>query len=184
MVKMEATLRKDILEETYKDMEKLILKVTWKFQTRYGGEIDDLIGQANLLFILAFDEYDESKKTQLSTWLWHYINRGLWNYIKTENHKNNHISIDDEDKNINPQTSDSFSILELLDELEQDTLLIIRLFLETPNELIASILNEGKQMNHIQGFMRRRLRNRLKQLGWTLKRVTEAFDKIKEAIQY
>ncbi len=181
---MEATLRKDILEETYKDMEKLILKVTWKFQTRYGGEIDDLIGQANLLFILAFDEYDESKKTQLSTWLWHYINRGLWNYIKTENHKNNHISIDDEDKNINPQTSDSFSILELLDELEQDTLLIIRLFLETPNELIASILNEGKQMNHIQGFMRRRLRNRLKQLGWTLKRVTEAFDKIKEAIQY
>ena len=177
-------LRKDTLKETYKDMEKLILKVTWRFQTRYGGEIDDLIGQANLLFIYAFDEYDETKKTKLSTWLWHYINIGLWNYVKTENHKNNHISIDDEEVNINPQTSDSFSVIELLDELERDTLLIIRLFLETPNELIASVLDDGKQMNHIQGFMRRRLRNRLKQMGWTLRRISEAFEKIKEAVQY
>ena len=181
---METALRKNILEETYKDMEKLILKVTWKFKTRYGGEIDDLIGQANLLFIYGFDEYDETKKAKLSTWLWHYINTGLWNYIKTENHKNNHISIDDEEVNINPQTSDSFSVIELLDELEQDTLLIIRLFLETPNELIASVIDDGKQMNHMRGFMRRRLRNRLKQMGWTISRIKKAFEKIKEAVQY
>lgn len=181
---MNTVLRKDTLGETYKDMEKLVLKVTWRFQTRYGGEIDDLIGQANLLFILAVDEYDETKQAQLSTWLWHYINKGLWNYVKAENHKNNHISIDDEDKNINPQILDSFSILELLDELEQDTLLIIQLFFETPNEIIQGVLDDGKQMNHMQGYMRRRLRNRLKQMGWTIKRISEAFKKIKEAVQY
>jgi len=180
---METALRKDVLEETYEDMENLILKITWNFHTRNGGDIDDLIGQANLLFIYAFDKYDENKKAELSTWLWHYINKGLKTYIRKErNH--NYISIDDKDRNINPQTFDSFSIIELLDELEQDTLTVIQLFLETPNEIIQSVLDNGKQMKHMRGYMRRRLRNRLKQMGWTIRRISEAFEKIKEAIQY
>jgi len=180
---METTLRKDVLNETYEDMKNLIFTITWKFQARNGGEIDDLIGQANLLFILALDEYDETRQAQLSTWLWIYINKGLRNYTRKER-RHTLISIDDEDRNINPQILNSFSILELLDELEQDTLLIIQLFFETPNEIIQGILDDGKQMKHMRGYMRRRLRNRLKQMGWTIRRITEAFERIKEAIQY
>ena len=175
---METTLRKEILSETYKDMAKLIFNIAWRFQLRHGGDIDDLISEANLLFINAFDEHDESR-SQLSTWLTRYIGSGLWDYIKNER-KRVHLSIEDKDS---PQVFNPFSIMELLDEMGKDALIIVQLFLETPTEVILKALEGGKQMKHMRGYMRRRLRNRLRQMGWTVHRITKGFDEVRAAIQ-
>ena len=42
------------IEETYHDVEKLICHVCRLFQRRYGGDLDDLIGEANLKYIDAY----------------------------------------------------------------------------------------------------------------------------------
>lgn len=179
---MEATLRKEILTETYEDMRILIFDIVREFQRRYDGDIDDLMAQANLLYIYAYDKYDETK-AKLSTWLTCRINYGLLTYIKAE-YKQTHLSINNEHTKIESETPNQFSIMELLDEMEQDALTILQLFLETPKDIIQNIIDEGKQMNHIQGYMRKRIRNRMRQMGWTIRRITESFEEIKNALQY
>lgn len=182
---MNATLRKEILTETYEDMQNLVYEAAWKFYYIHGGDIDDLIGQANLSFIRAVDSHDESR-SKLTTWICVCIKNDLRNNMKNEYKQTHltHISIDDENNYLDIPTpdSDSFSIIELLDEMERDAHIILQLFLETPKEIIIDVLNEGKQINHIQGYVRKRLRNRLRQMGWTIKRITEAFNEIKTII--
>lgn len=176
-----AALQKDILTETYEDIKSLIFDTVWRFIGKYGGNIDDLMAEANLIFIECVDEYDETK-AKFPTWLTNSINYGLLDYIKKE-YKQTHISIDREDTKIEPESPSQFSMIELLDEMQQDGLIILKLFLETPTEVIQNVLDEGKRLNHIQGFMRTRLRNRLRQMGWTLQRITESFEEIKTVIQ-
>ncbi len=188
MYKMNAILRKDILTETYKDMQGLIFETCWRYWKQHGGNIDDLIGQANLSFIRAVDSHNETQ-SKLTTWIVVCIKNDLRNYMIKE-YKHTHIaSIDDEDvydyQNITTPNN-SFSVIELLDEMEKDAHIILQLFLETPKEVIDNVLVEGKQMNriqrHMKSSMKKRLRNRLRQMGWTLQRIAKSFNDIKEAI--
>ncbi len=176
-------LRQDILTETYKDMQGLVFETTWKYWRVHGGDIDDLIGQANLSFIRAVDSYNENI-AELTTWISVCIKQDLRNYMVKE-YKQTHISINDESSNHDIRDSNnSFSVIELLDEMEKDAHIILQLFLETPKDIITNVLEEGKQMNHLQGYMRKRLKNRLRQLGWTLLRIQKSFNEIKATIQY
>lgn len=179
---MNTALRKDILTETYNDMQGLIFETTWKYWRIHGGDIDDLIGQANLSFIRAVDSHDGSR-SKLTTWIGVCIQQDLRNYMVNEYKQTHPISIDDENFNLDIRASNnSFSVMELLDEMEKDALTILQLFLETPKEIIMDILEEGKQMNHIQGHLRGRLRNRCRQMGWTIERIKKSFNEIKKAI--
>jgi len=177
-------LRKEILSETYEDMKKLIFKVSWEIKASHGGEINDLIGQANLLFIYALDEYDETE-SGLSTWLRRYIRAGLKNYIRSEQrHKSRHVQISIDSIDVNLQVFDSFSLMELLDEMGEDALTIVQLLFETPNDILLTALKSGKRMNHMKSYMRRRLRNRLRQWGWTACRITKTFGEMRKVISH
>ena len=186
-------LRKEILTATYEDMQNLIFETAWKHWRRHGGDIEDLVGQANLSFIRAVDSHDESK-SELTTWIVVCINQDLRNYmvreyrqthisIIDEKIKRSHLSVSDEGEHLDIQDSyNTISVMELLDEMEKDAHTILQLFLETPKEVIMNVLEEGKHMNHLQGYMRRRLRNRLRQMGWTINRIKKSFNEIKAAI--
>ena len=190
---MNTMLRKEILTATYEDMQNLIFETAWKYWRRNGGDIEDLVGQANLSFIRAVDSYDESK-SELTTWIVVCINQDLRNYmvreyrqthisIIDEKIKHSHLSVSNEGEHLDIQDSyNSISVMELLDEMEKDAHIILQLFLETPKEVIMNVLEEGRHMNHLQGYMRRRLRNRLRQMGWTIERIKKSFNEIKAAI--
>ena len=81
--------------------------------------------------------------------------------------------------------------MELLDELEHDTCIVLWLFLSTPKEVLLSILNNKKRVDGTQSCrscmrscMKNRLSNRLRQMGWTLHRIKEAFDNLKSVTSY
>ena len=182
---MKAILRKEILTETYKDMRKLIAGQAWNFWRIYGGDVDDLIAQANLIFIDAFDKYDSGRGTKLSTWLSIKIRLGLFDYMRKGNvYKPPHIPIDDEFVETHPASNKDFSVMELLDEIEQDAHIVLQLFLETPREVIVNIMEVNRREDHAQAHMRNRLKNRLRQMGWTVRRIKAAFEEIKNATIY
>lgn len=180
---MNSKLREEILEESYRDMEGLIGKLTWRFWLTHGGDLEDLRAQANLLFILAIDAYDLSK-SKLSTWLSFKIRNGLFDYIKNGRHCEFTNHFDTEFDETHPASDESFSVMELLDEMEEDARVVLQLFLETPKEVLVNILNKNKKENHRQFHIRNRLRNRLRQMGWTIRRVKEAFNELKNVTNY
>lgn len=55
------TLRQYHLTNAFEDVDLLIKKTVHQFIRRYGGNYDELIGRANELFILAFDEFKEGQ---------------------------------------------------------------------------------------------------------------------------
>lgn len=181
---MNSRLRKDILTETYKDMQKLIAKAAWNFWNVYGGDIDDLMAQANLIFIEAFDDYDPSRSSKLTTWLTHKIRWGLLDYMRCRNIYEPHIPIDDEFVETYSASNDGFSVMELLDEMEQDAHIVLQLFLEIPKEVMLDVLDSKQRVDHVRACMRNRLKNRLRQMGWTVKRIKTTFEEIKEATSY
>ena len=177
-MKMTSTLREEILTETYGDMQKLIFGIVWKFWRIYGGDLDDLTGQANLIFITAFDSYDPSK-SKLTTWLTTKIKWGLLDYMKEGNVYESHVSIDDEFVEIYPVVKEDISVIELLDEMDQDAHTILQLFLDIPRDIMVNILNEHCRVKDVQANLRNRLLHRLRQMGWNLKRIRKTFEEIK-----
>jgi len=179
-----ATLRKDALTETYEDAKDLIFDTCWDFQRGHGGDIEELIAEANKIFVLAYNSYN-SEESKFTTWLVTSIKNGLKTLIRTE-WRQSHPSLARIKEHFPYQEYEqtkSFSVLELLDEMERDAHIILWLFLDTPKEVFASAVIEGKKSKHIQVCMRKRLYNRLRQLGWTIRRITESFEEIAQAIQ-
>lgn len=183
---MKSTLRKEILTETYEDVQKLIFEGAWKFWNLYGGDIRDLIAQANLIFIEAFDSYNPNRGALLTTWIAFKVKKGLIDYLKNGNvYKSKHTSIDDEFIRTYPASkNENFSVMELLDEMGQDSHVVLQLFFEIPKDVMVNILNSKKKSDHVRSAIRRRLRNRLRQMGWTMKRTKKAFEQIKSVTNY
>lgn len=176
-----ATLRKDALTETYEDVKNLIYKTAWKFQASHGGDIKEYIAEANKEFVRAYDAFDSSKEIEFTTLLTTFIKNGLRNFLYQE-WRQSHPSLKRIVKHKPPQqfAEETFSIMELLDEIEEDAQIILQLFLDTPKEVFVNIVNENQNMR-IQ--IKKRLRNRLRQMGWTIRHITESFDEIAQAIQ-
>jgi len=185
---MNSRLRKDILTETYTDMRGLVSEMAWRFWKAHGGDLDDLKAQANLIFIHAVDNYDSSRAA-LTNWIAYRIKKDLHRYLHNgyvPEHRSIGIEHDDEvNFEFESKSKENFSVMELLDEMEQDTRIVLCLFLNTPKEVILSIFDDKKcRLDHTGGKMRNRLRNRLRQMGWTIRRIKEAFEEIKSVTSY
>lgn len=181
---MKPELRREILAETYEDVKLLIFGAVWKFCGGYGGNVDDLISQANLIFIDAFDSYDPSKGAKFTTWLTWKIKKGLLDYMRKERVYVTDIHISNEFIEEYPALDRSFSVMELLDEMGQDAYIVLQLFFETPRDVMANIVNNYNRADHAQTAMRNRLQNRLRQMGWTMRRTKKAFEQLKEITSY
>jgi len=70
----------------YKDYKNLILKAAWEKKNKYPHlEIDDLIGEGNLIFVKCINNFDNSKNIKFSTYLYKCLVFGLNNYVKVQN---------------------------------------------------------------------------------------------------
>ena len=174
-------------EQTYLDVEKLIKHIVWKFQRKYGGDFEELLGEANLLFILAYNDYDK-EKAKFSTWLTFYITTRLQNkLLKETKHpmSQNRLWVLSADK----WTKDTRTcpppedIVDLMDLFWGDTRYIVDL-VSSP-EKISSLWNTYcSKPRRGRGFSTFSfLKWHLKQdLNWPAKRITGAFNLIKNII--
>jgi hypothetical protein len=178
---MNVDLRKEILAETYQDVESVVYWGAWNFWRTYGGDLDDLIGQAHLIFIDAFDKYDESQGTELTTWLAFKIKTGLLNYQRLS-YEPTHDTIDIVFTETYPAPDKSFSVTEFFDEMGSDACVVLQLFFSTPRDVLVAIRNRHTRTTLVSGDLKRRLRNRLRQMGWTARRTRAAFEEIDAAV--
>jgi len=175
---MNQALQKELLAETYEDVQKSIAITVRRVMRRYEGfDFEELLAEANLHYIRAFKAYDE-EQSQFNTWLTAYIYKALLGYIRDEC-RQIHPSLNDENVNTDSLQVLSFSVIELLDELGQDACTALHLFLDTPKEIIDIALSNGKAHRHLVAG----LKNHLFGMGWTMHRIIKSFEEIQNVLQ-
>ena len=168
----EIEMNKIAVEQTYMDVENLIRKTVWKFQKKYGGEFDELFAQANLIYMLAYNDYERGR-SQFTTWLHFRIIKGLQQQLR-ENYKTPRIN--DEVTNLEEiavfYPKKSMNLLE--DLFKDDVKNLIEMAIKAYNE-------HGKLQSKrsVSYYIRKHLQ---KDLGWTVSQVNKKLKKIKKIV--
>ncbi len=169
---MNAITQRDGLTETYKDVEKLICSITYKFQKRYGGDFDELLAEANYLYILACETHNELK-ANLSTWLHFKIWKGLLdfqNMLWEINPYCKKVPFEDYLLEEIAATRITKPFIDLLDEMRNDcktiTNIITEDLIEFPN------ITKKMSMRNVKALLKRHLKEKL---HWTGRRIKESF---------
>lgn len=150
----------------YLKYKNLIYKQCWDFKRRNKHiDIEDLIGEANLIFVKCTKNFNENLNVKFSNYLCTCIRNKLLDYIKKE--KNYRRSNEELDENLIKKTN--FSFFELSDESRR----LIRFVNEFPVELRSEKDKITKQaLSNIMHF----------NLGYKYKDIYNIFDEIKEAL--
>ena len=181
---MEATitLRKDILNETYRDVENLIYSIVWKFQKRHGGDFEELNAEANLLFIKANDSFNKSK-ANFSTWLNFTIWYGLLDFQNMLRETNKYAYkeyIEESNLPISKEMISTNPLIDLLDEMNDDCKIMTNLILEDIIEFPDTI-TKAKSTRNFRASLKRHLKDKL---HWTGRRIKESFIEMERIVQY
>jgi len=175
MTPTSSLIMKDALTETYQDIQNLIYDTVWKFKRANGGDFDDMISTANVIYMEAFFSYDASRAS-FSTWLHTKVWKGLLEYQRQTLMRSwQQTGIDLKDM----PTPSVIPFCELLSELSRDARTIVELILELPDNVEQEALSKGTHPCHIRAALRLYLQTFL---GWSEAHVVQTFQEIAEVI--
>lgn len=173
------------LEDRYSDVHKLIFSQVKKFYYQFGGDFEELVGQALLIFIVQGKRWNTRRGSQFSTWMMNKIWRGLIDANKKRwRHPEPYIEdLIAEKLWSSPTYSDRGTRfrVELYDRIGEDAQQVVDLILRPKQEVLLKYIfakTEGKKTE------RRALRRYLTLYKkWPDKRVDNAFWEIQSAIR-
>ena len=113
-------IRKQAVEETYQDFEKMLFKMCWRAVKMFGGNWEDYLSIANEAFMDAYVTYNIKKGTVFSTWLHWMVRSAILssrNPSKIDQHTVNTGS--DIDLEILPKKQ-TFDVEEFFNDLSDD----------------------------------------------------------------
>lgn len=163
-------------EETYADSLPVIEKTVGAFCRAYGGDYDELRANADTIFMEAFHRYDDSKPwhTWLNEWIWFE----LFDAMRVAARRAARAPM------IGGEAVDAltygtdFDMELFMEGLGADAVTVIKLTFDTPTDLAEAVERKGGEPRNLRST----LREYLKGLGWTARRVRESFAEIKEAL--
>lgn len=182
-----------IASETYEEVKRLIYHTVWSVVRQYGGDFDELMSEANVAFLDAYESFDGS--SSFSSWLrlnvWGKCVDAVRNRLD-EQRRYKRVK-DDTRSGIPVQfTADSDGLAEgipdrscsgwkiggMFEELTEDAALVVKLTLETPAELEAVVRAKGGQPRNLRSS----IRNYLAEMGWTACRIAESFNEVRRVL--
>jgi len=153
--------------ETYGDVEKMLYRMAWTAVEKWGGEFNEWLSEANLAYMNAYHKYDRSKGASFITWLWHVVYHTLH-----DRHLKNHKHQD-------------ATALDLFEVPNRTPPLISRVFSEVSDDarvVVMLLLDVSPRSARNPAKVRIFLWQQLKAIGWTVARVSESFDEIREVL--
>lgn len=172
------------VEDGYEMVRDLIFYNVHKFTRMYGVEFDELIGDANELFVRGHQQYEngvtntgvvitQSYQTKIRQWVWF----GLFDIMRSRlvhESREKLVPLEDYDA---PAT-DRFDANEFVDELSPDARLVADLVLNPPEAMLNVINGKGGTPRNYRSTVR----THLKRLGWSNDRINDAFEEITECL--
>jgi len=169
------------ITQTYEDVRLLIIDTVQNFCGSWGGyqEVEDMIGEANIVFLKVYDKWDES--------------RGQFTTLLVTAIKNRLIDIQRKKKRQSRGIGEVFSFDSIYDSriafkdflpvspdheytLSESAEFVAKLALYPPKKVVSETTKRG---NHLPN-LRRAIRDHLKDLGWTGDAIRSTFLEIQE----
>src|SRR5690349_16887843 len=162
-------------ESIYRENEKWIYEICHRHVRRYGGEIEEIISRANLLFVQQALPFYNPDRSEFTNWLHTVLSRGLAKSRRAEFRRKKKVKwVSDEVM----QYMGERQALPFQDELTSDAQEVIRLALALPKTL----RREAKNMGGAGVHKRRCIYEYLRGSDWSHKRIMRAFREIKESL--
>lgn len=153
--------------ESLKDVHKLMMKTVFTFRKRYGGDPDDLWSDAVWGFLQAYQTQDDNRASFV-TW----VQKRVW-YEMLNSQRRRRRSVPTIPLTDEVIRSERFDPQQFREGLSSNARIIVSIALNPP-ETIDS--DNPKTL-------RKRLRNMLKTIGWTMRQIKESFAEIREALK-
>lgn len=166
------------IADTFRDVENLLYHICHQFSQKHGGDIDDHISTAHQVYMDVYRTWKEGYAPFSN-----YVATCLYRRLLMEKQRQRRIpvmSISQEDGDYEIEDLNQSSFLELfLNDLSDDSKLVIQLIFETPDEIQSLIDGKGGSPRNIRSTIKEYLRK----TGWTFTRITESFEEIRQALQ-
>lgn len=171
------TLKADLLNETWEDVEKLFYSTVHRHIKKYGGVFEDYLGQIHLSFMTAVLTYTPDRKASFSTYCVFVLSHDLLELRRKASKHAGKVAFVELEPNchIAPRPFDLFGFL---DGLSEDARLMVKIALDTPQELNDIMIQKGGT-----GHARKKaLKNYLLDCGWNATHIVECFEEIAQAL--
>ncbi len=172
-----AIITLDATTETYRDIRNLIFDTVWKFQKQYGGDFDEMVAEANLIYMKCFISHNPNK-SRFSTWLRFHLWKGLIDFKRFIREENKYVRIErfEEIENFHLYPAPSYIPLwDLVSELSNDAKTIVSLILEPPGIMQSAALRKGTAPCNIKRALQIHLSYIL---GWSANQIKDSFQEI------
>ena len=159
------------IEETFEDVKHLILQEAKRHRRNYGGDLEELVAEGNLIFMKAYDGYDPRLGNPRNTGKFgrrirFMVRTGLLDAHRTRASRAKHRV--DADVDSAPDRK-RFYLDHFLRELSPEAAALARTVVE----------KHRKARNHNLDWVY----GMLKDIGWSLKQILKAFDEIADALR-
>lgn len=168
-------------EESYLDVENLIYHSVHKFIRKYGGDFDELVGEARVIFSelytgLGRGYIKENPKYNFAQSLQYFIAVNLLSKRRQELFRNARCKMTAYDENIKDQpTTDDYWLTDFLDGLSDDAVTIVKIVLDSPGFVLRI---EGPATDNPKEF----LMEYLSSMNWSSRRIKSCFREIRRAL--
>lgn len=173
-------LSQDAVNETYKDLERMLFQLTHKAARRFGVRFEDLLPAAQNGFVYAYRTYNPNnkRKAKFVTWCYFVVNKEIANWmeehVKHSKRSASHVEVNDE--TLGASSTDAAFRSDLEAELSDDAKHVVHLILDTPEDIRA--LYRFNKANTSRDALRC-AREHLMDIGWSASRVVESFNEIR-----
>jgi RNA polymerase sigma factor (sigma-70 family) len=172
--------------ELYVQHERLIYAVCSRYARTRGGDVDEYVSEANLVFITCCDTYDAANGATFATYLCTCIRRKLRD-LRNFNKRRSAVrsaSIDVADENGHTlagtivDTYSEFNAAELAAKLTADAQYVAALVLDMPHSVVAASEEKGGRVSNLRSS----IRDHLRAAGWCGQRIRDAFNEVSAAL--
>lgn len=167
---MLSALEQDAISTTFTDTEKLIYGTVKDFVAKNGGSVDELVGEAGICFMKAYNSYDYSK-AKFSTWVHIKVWRHLQEIQRVQLRRESRVTFEELDEN--RHVSRMFNLSDFLDQLSEDARLVCSVVFDTPWQTQP----EPKQIRELL-----RLYFGQPAVGWPMARISDTFAEIRAVL--
>ncbi len=167
--------------QIHKSVEDLVYFVAHKFRRRFGGDIEDLIGEANLAFVRAVNGFDRERGFSFNS----YLYAAIWNSLLKFNSSEREQEMDSLDAifaaggQFVAQLDREFDVDGFANDLPSDVKLIFKLIIQAPADLTQAVILKGNEYRNWRSCLQDYLRQNF---GWTARRVRENFREIERVL--
>lgn len=175
MVTAMDNLRERSADDSYRCVEKMIYGLCWKFVGN-GLTFDEALSSANEAYARAYHHYDPAAGASFPTYIYNEVRYALLNRIRDDSNRCNRVAVDSRPAEAAPARA-GYRLERLMVDLSDDARLVMRLVIDSPDEL-GSVLTARSPSRSRRGLWKY-----LRGLGWTMGRVSESFEELREALE-